>query len=115
MWLLDYVTKNSVNKAQTGCGNVTSSEMGNVAVNASLQHRDIPIISPFGVVYNPPVGENSVVLPINSNYACIGVVAPDKELEPGELMLYSSGGASIVLKNDGRVLINGKDVEKLWT
>ncbi len=33
------------------------------------------------------------------------------DLKPGELMLYSAGGASIVLKNDGSVLINGKAVE----
>ena len=33
------------------------------------------------------------------------------ELEPGELMLYSSGGANIVLKNDGQVLINGTSIE----
>ena len=32
------------------------------------------------------------------------------DLNPGEVMLFSSGGASIVLKNNGKVLINGKEV-----
>ncbi len=110
MWLLDYVTKNSFSKNDASCGDVTQSKLGNVAVNASLEHRDMPIIAPFGIVYNPPVGERSVVLPLVSKEACIGVVAPNMDLSPGELMLYSSGGASIVLKNDGSVLINGKAV-----
>ena len=111
MWLLDYVTKNSFSKSDASCGDVTQSKLGNVAVNTSLEHRDMPIVAPFGIVYNPPVGEPSVVLPLTKKEACIGVIAPDMGLKPGELMLYSLGGASIVLKNDGSVLINGKAVE----
>ena len=38
------------------------------------------------------------------------MIANNPELEEGELMLYSKGGASIVLKNDGRVLVNGKEL-----
>lgn len=108
MWLLDYVTKNTLKNGDISYGNVTSSDMGNVAVNASLEHRDVPLVAPYGIVYNPPKGEQSVVLPLSSGCACVGVIAPNKELEAGELMLYSKGGASIVLKNDGTVLINGK-------
>ena len=41
---------------------------------------------------------------------CLGVIAaPPEPLEPGEVMLYSAGGASIVLKNNGKVLINGRE------
>ena len=108
MWLVDYVTRNSFSKTDPSCGDVTCSGMGNVAVNSSLEHRNLPVIAPYGIVYNPPVGEKSVVLPLTKEQACIGVVAPYKELEEGELMLYSKGGASIVLKNDGSVIINGK-------
>ncbi len=111
MWLLDYVTKNSFQKDDISCGDVTSSNMGVVAVNSSLEHRDVPIVAPFGVAYNPPVGEKSVVLPLQDGRACVGVIAPYKMLEPGEVMLFSKGGASIVLKNDGTVLINGKVYE----
>lgn len=108
MWLLDYVTKNSFSKTDPSLGDVTSSGMGLVAVNSALEHRDMPIVAPFGIVYNPPLGEKSVVLPLKGAHACVGVVSPDMELEPGELMLYSKGGASIVLKNSGEVVINGK-------
>ena len=112
MWLLDYVTRNSFSKTEPSIGDVTAFSMGNVAVNSSLEHRDVPVIAPYGIAYNPPVGETSVVLPLVSEQAFLGVVAQDKGLEEGELMLYSKGGATILLKNDGSVVINGKVFEK---
>lgn len=112
MWLLDYVTRNSFSKTEPSAGDVTACSMGNVAVNSSLEHRDMPIIAPFGIAYNPPLGQTSVVLPLVKEQACIGVVAENKDLEEGELMLYSKGGATILLKNDGSVVINGKVFEK---
>lgn len=108
MWLTDYVTKITLHKSKNGLGNVTSSTMGNVAVSAALEHRDLPVVAPYGVVYNPPENSKSAIVDVDGRYMCFGVVAPFKDLQPGELMLYSKGGASIVLKNDGRVLINGK-------
>lgn len=110
MWLLDYMTKNSLSKGDTSCGDVTASKEGYIAVNSSLEHRDVPIVAPYGIAYNPPLKEKSVVIPLESHCACVGVIASNKNLEPGELMLYSKGGASIILKNDGTVLINGKAV-----
>lgn len=112
MWLLDYVTRNSFSKTEPSCGDVTAFSMGNVAVNSSLEHRDVPVVAPYGIAYNPPVGETSVVLPLTKEQVCLGVVSKDKNLEEGELMLYSKGGATIVLKNDGSVVINGKVFEK---
>ena len=47
-------------------------------------------------------------MPVYGGELCMGVVAPQEKLESGELMLYSAGGASITLKNDGNVYINGK-------
>lgn len=108
MWLPDYVTRNTKNNEGSSFGNVTHSSMGNVAVSACLEHRDLPIVAPYGLVYNPPINEKSAVLDVGGRFMCVGVVAPFKELMPGEIMLYSKGGASIVLKNDGTVLINGK-------
>ncbi len=108
MWLTDYVTKNSLSKADPSMGNITLSDVGTVAVDAAFEHRDVPIVAPFGIAYNPPQNEKSVVLPIENTSACIGVVSKNKDLKPGEIMLFSSGGASIVLKNNGDVVINGK-------
>lgn len=89
-------------------GSVRGSYGGRLQVNASSDFRHLPIVAPYGVVSVPPAGESSVVIPVSSGDVCAGVIAPEKELSPGELMLYSAGGASIVLKNDGGVYINGK-------
>lgn len=67
------------------------------------------VVAPYGIAYVPPVGEGAVVVPFDGGEACVGVIAsyPEK-LSKGELMLFSAGGASIVLKNDGSVYINGE-------
>ena len=67
-------------------------------------------VTPYGIAYVPQKGEKAVSLQIgNSNYM-IGVCkTPPFELSEGEIGLYSSGGASIILKNDGKVLINGRE------
>jgi phage gp45-like len=108
MWLLNYVTKNSISSPKTEQGSVRGASDGKVQVNASSDFRQLPIVAPYGIAYVPPAGETSVVMPVGGEDMCAGVVAPCKNLNPGELMLYSSGGASIVLKNDGSVYINGK-------
>ena len=50
-----------------------------------------------------------MVLPLADGEVSLGVLTQAHSLDEGELMLYSKGGASIVLKNDGRVLINGRE------
>ena len=50
-----------------------------------------------------------MVLPLDDGEVSLGVLGQEQTLSEGELMLYSKGGASIVLKNDGRVLINGRE------
>ena len=111
MWLQEYVTNNTFQSAQPSCGDVTSSDTKTVSVSASLFHRDAPIVAPYGIVYVPPINEKSVVLPLDSGAVCLGVLSGNATLEEGELMLFSKGGASIMLKNSGEVLINGKVVE----
>ncbi len=109
MWLLDYVTRNSLKDRKPSKGEITSSDSNSVCVNSFYEHRDIEVVVPYGVYYNPPSKEESVVLPLNSSCVSIGVVQKAVgDLEPGEIMLKSKGGAKIVLKNDGSVEINGK-------
>ncbi len=87
MWISGYVTGNSFSKDSPSVGVVRASGSGKVSVSATNEHLAVPVALPYGIAYAPPVGSQSVVLP------------------------YSAGGASIVLKNDGRVLINGRAVE----
>ncbi len=110
MWLTSFMAKNTKDRKSASAGSVTGVKGGRVEVDASLRQLNLPVVSPYGVVYVPPVGEHAVLVSTDAGDACIGVVMKGYEdLKQGELMLSSAGGASIVLKNDGRVLINGKE------
>ena len=104
MWLMNYITKNSITAPKAEKGGVKSS--GNtVSVDSSEEHREIKCCVPYGFASVVPVGESAVVLPLANGEVSLGVLAKNVELDEGEVMLSSKGGASIVLKNDGRVLI----------
>ncbi len=89
---------------------ISALQKGTVSVNGGMPYVNIPVISPFGIVSVIPKGTRVVAMPIGDTAVCLGAQQDVKSLNEGELMLFSSGGASIVLKNDGRVLINGKEV-----
>jgi phage gp45-like len=81
-----------------------------VSTNGGVPHINIPVVSPYGIATVPPKGERVVVLPTGNTAVCLGTPQKNNNLEEGELMLFSSGGASIVLKNNGKVFINGKEM-----
>ena len=110
MWLTSFMAKNIKEQKNSVTGFIKESQNSQVTLHTSSKHTGVPLIAPYGVVYVPPVGQQAVALSTSAGEACVGVVMPAPEgLEEGELML-SSKGASIVLKNDGRVLINGKEM-----
>lgn len=112
MWISRYVTDNSFSADKPTVGEVRSASQQRVTVSATSEHYGLPLLAPCGIAYVPRRGDSSLVIPTEAGDVCAGVISsPDGDLEPGELMLYSSGGASIVLKNDGRVLINGRSVD----
>ena len=108
MWILDYITRNSISGNVTEQGNVKGSSRGRVEINASSSFSKTPIAAPCGVAYIPPEGERSVVVATPDGEVCMGTISPDKGLEPGEIMLFSKGGATLKLSNDGNVYINGE-------
>ncbi len=111
MWINEYVSSRSFDKESASLGKVTAAKNGAVAVSSTRDHRELLAAAPYGVAYVPTAGSRAVVVPCDGGAVCLGrAVEPPESLQAGELMLYSSGGASIVLKNDGRVLINGREV-----
>ena len=109
MWLMSYMTKNSIAPPNAVKGDVQGNDGSSVV--SSGEHKNLPICAPYGVLSIPPAGERAVVLPLDDGEVSIGVFAAAENLSEGEVMLRSSGGASIVLKNDGTVLINGRVIE----
>lgn len=111
MWLTEFLNGGR-KRTVAAKGSVTSSSLKNLEVDSSSQHRNVRVVAPYGVASIPPVDEDALVVPFEGGEACVGVITnPSEKIEYGELMLYSKGGASIILKNDGSVLINGKRVE----
>ncbi len=109
MWLLHYITNRSLAAPAAVKGALSTGEAGGAAVTSFEEHKELAFCYPYGFVSAAPEGECAVVLPLRDGEAGLGVLHSGSGLEPGEVMLYSKGGASIVLKNDGRVLINGRE------
>ncbi len=105
------MAKNIKENPVATAGSITGSQGAEVEVEASSRHRNVPVVSPYGVVCVPPLGEQAVLVHTSRGDACVGVLqSEDSLLEPGEIMLRSLGGATLVLKNDGRVYVNGKEL-----
>lgn len=111
MWISNKIAvddKLKIRKASIG--DVTMVEGEKIIVQNSDEYRDISIASPKGIAYVPSQGDKVAVIPIGEENICIGVIKEGMNLKEGELMLYSSGGAKIILKNNGEVVINGTTI-----
>ena len=95
---------------------VTGMVKGSANVRLSTASVDgsgaCSMVSVPGIVSIPTDGDQVVVLQTADGAVCLGVRLPyyDGTVEPGEIFLSSSGGASIKLANDGKVYINGQEV-----
>lgn len=111
MWLNEYMAGNSRKSDVATAGEILTANNGSVAVGSTKNYGALPVIAPAGIAYVPVAGASTMVMEGAGGAVCLGVIAaPPEPLEAGELMLYSAGGASIVLKNNGKVLINGREV-----
>ena len=109
MWLTSYMAKNIKGKGSASVGRVWTAQGGSVGIEGSSQHRTVPVVLPYGLYSVPPFGQQGVTADTDSGQVFLGVTgAQNRELQPGEIMLCSKGGACIVLKNNGQVIINGK-------
>lgn len=79
----------------------------NVFQGANI-YRGVPMAAPWGIACCPPNSARAVVVTAEGGPACVGVLTENKTLQPGELLLFSSGGAEIYLKSSGEIVINGQ-------
>lgn len=86
----------------------TAQITGNGSAQGTNSYHGVPVAASWGIACEPPVSAQAVLIQTQSGTACIGVIGEKKGLQPGELLLYSSGGAEIYLKNSGEVVINGQ-------
>ena len=110
MWISDIITNNSKERPAPEKGMVNMNADGTVQIHASSDFGRAVLAAPYGIVYSPPGGESSVVMNAGGESVCLGMICPKNDLQPGELRLFSAGGATLELKNDGKVYINGRVV-----
>ncbi len=103
------ISESSKNNISCISGKVVSCADRRISASVSDGTGHFCIVAPKGIDYVPQPNDDSVVISDENERFCIGVRRADNRynIEPGEIALYSGGGASIVLKNDGTVLING--------
>ncbi len=77
-----------------------------IAVHTDMERRAPVIAVPYGMAVCLPQGEKVVMLPESG--VCLGAVNAAGDLLPGEVRLFSAGGAEIRLRADGAVVINGQ-------
>lgn len=65
------------------------------------------VYTPFGFSSVAPSGEKALIIPTPNGEMIAGYKMRPRVLESGEVELFSQGGAYILLKNDGSVVING--------
>lgn len=93
---------------------VTTIGGGSASVMTRGEQRNLAVFAPGGIVWQPRAGDNVLVIKggVGGQEQC--VVAADTagaapgELAPGELFLFSKGGASIYLRSDGGITVTGE-------
>lgn len=94
---------------------VTSPDSGEgINANGVGEYREVPLVAPFGIRWNPPSGQSVELIKNWSNGKSVVAVGTevDTTLPAGETELYSLGGATIRCKNNGDVVINNTVVIK---
>ena len=105
MWLTKKETAEKAESVKTG---VVTTGGGEISVCSELERRAPTVTVPYGMAVSVPQGTEAVM----TGGVCLGVVNDAGTLLPGEVRLFSAGGAEIVLKLDGTVVINGQVFEK---
>lgn len=89
--------------ARVSSGQVTGGE--SFTVQGESEYRSPETLFPYGFSSLAAQGGKAVML----DGFCAGISSfPDSMLEEGEVRLYSAGGAEILLKSSGEVVINGQ-------
>lgn len=93
---------------------VTTIGGGSASVLTRGEQRNLEVFAPGGLVWQPRAGDTVLVIKggTGSQEQCVAAAdtashAPEG-MTPGELYLYSTGGASVYLRADGSVSITGK-------
>ena len=106
MWLSKVLSKNTEEeKAQEGV--VTMGAETEIEAASSVNERGINVYLPYGYFSAVPNNQEAFLVPSSTGQAMVGVKSEKHNINNGEVIISSHGGAKIHLKNDGSVVING--------
>lgn len=92
-------------------GNVILADNNSIAAGGTVATRNVQPYLPYGYNSTPPVGQEVMLLPSTDGQVLIGAKA-DCNIEVGEVVITSLGGAKIQLKNDGTIVLNSLVIDK---
>ena len=101
MWITRRLNKKT--GAKIWDGEVTVGEQ--MQVVGESEYRSPESLFPYG--FSSLAGGGSRAVMVDGLYAGVSAL-PDSDLKEGEVRLFSGGGAEILLKNTGEVVINGQ-------
>lgn len=93
----------------------TAAEAGTVSIGgnsvlktvSTVQSEEVQNYAPYGYSAYAPDGEEILIINSANGAAGAGTKMKNDKLKEGEISLTSSGGAKVLLKNNGDVEING--------
>lgn len=105
MWMSKRIVATS-EKEVAEKGKVTLSD-NQLEAGATVTRRNIDSYAPYGYKSVPPVDEDVIMLESNDGAVVLGALSKDEDIESGEVKISSLGGAYIILKNNGNIVLNG--------
>lgn len=105
MWMSKRIVATS-EKEVAEKGKVTLSD-NQLEAGATVTRRNIDSYAPYGYKSVPPVDEDVIMLESNDGAVVLGALSKDEDIESGEVKISSLGGAYIILKNNGDIVLNG--------
>lgn len=105
MWMSKRIMATS-EKEVAEKGKVTLSD-NQLEAGATVTRRNIDSYAPYGYKSVPPVDEDVIMLESNDGAVVLGALSKDEDIESGEVKISSLGGAYIILKNNGDIVLNG--------
>lgn len=105
MWMSKKIVATSENEVAEK-GKVTLSD-NQFEAGATVTKRNIDSYTPYGYQSVPPINEDIIMLESNDGAVVLGALNKNDGLESGEVKISSLGGAYIILKNNGDIVLNG--------
>lgn len=108
MWLGKKIAGSPKEPDRPVAGVISGEKDGGLLLQSSAEYREVSAAGPYGVKSLPPAGENGIGIVSGEKTFCLGVEMDTQGLSPGELILFSSGGAKITLTRDGKIQLEGQ-------